>query len=101
MCVVIEDLNVSGMTKNHAIAGAAVACGSHEFRRHLRYKAAMRGRHSVVADRFFPSSKTCSTCGCVNPDGVLGLDVLTGVECGVVHERDPNGAINLEKRGPG
>jgi putative transposase len=99
MCVVIEDLNVSGMSKNHAIAGAVVACGFHEFRRQLRYKAAMRGGHIVVADRFFPSSKTCSACGCVNPDGVLGLDVWTCIEC-VVHERDPNGAINLEKRGP-
>jgi putative transposase len=58
------------MSKNHAIAGALLDCGFHEFRRQLQYKAAMRGP-IVVADRFFPSSKTCSACGCVNPDVVL------------------------------
>jgi putative transposase len=97
MCVVIEDLNVCGMSKNRPIAGAGVACGCHEFRRQLRYKAAMGGGHIVVADRFFPSSEDMlGVCGCVNPDGVLGLDVWTCIEWGVVHKRDPNGAINLE-----
>jgi putative transposase len=96
--IVIEDLNVSGMSKNHAIAGA-VDCGFYEFRRQLRYKAAMRGGRIVVADRFFPSSKTCSSCGCVNPDVVLGVDEWTCSECGTVHNRDANAAINLEKIG--
>jgi putative transposase len=97
--IVIEDLNVSGMSKNHAIAGAVLDCGFHEFRRQLQYKAAMRGWRIVVADRFFPSSKTCSACGCVNPYVVQGVDVWTCIECGVVHERDSNAAITLEKLG--
>jgi putative transposase len=63
------------MRKNHAIAGALLDCGFHAFRRQLQDKAAMRGGRIVVADRFFPSSKTCSAGGCVNPDVVLGVDV--------------------------
>jgi IS605 OrfB family transposase len=97
--IVIEDLNVSGMSKNHAIAGVVPDCGFYECRRQLQYKAAMRGGRIVVADRFFPSSKTCSSCGCVNPDVVLGVDEWTCSECGTVHNRDANAAINLEKIG--
>jgi putative transposase len=82
-----------------AIAGAVLDCGFHELRRQLRYEPAMRGGRIVVADRLFPSSKTCSAGGCVNPDVMLGVDVWTCIECGVVHERDPSGAINLEKLG--
>jgi transposase len=59
----------------------------------------MRGGRIVVADRVFPSSGICLACGCVNPDVALGVDVGTCIECGIVHERDPNAAINLEKRG--
>jgi hypothetical protein len=89
--------NVSGMSKNHAIAGAVLDCGFHEFRHQLQYKAAMGGGRIVVADRFFPSSRTCSACGCANPYVVQGVDVWTCIERDVVHERDSNAAITLEK----
>jgi hypothetical protein len=59
----------------------------------------VRGERIVVADRFLRSSKTCSACGCDNPDVVLCVDVWTCIECGVVHECDPDGEINLEKLG--
>jgi putative transposase len=85
--------------KNHAIAGSVLDCGLSKFRRQLQYKAPMRGGRIGVADRFLPLSKTCSACGCVNPDVALGVDVWTCIEGGIVHERDPNAAINLEKRG--
>lgn len=59
----IEDLNVRGMVKNRHLARSVADMGFFEFRRQLEYKAAMRGGQIVVADRFYPSSKTCSDCG--------------------------------------
>src|SRR5699024_186284 len=59
----IEDLNVSGMVKNRHLARAITDMGFFEFRRQLEYKAAMRGNQVVIIDRWYPSSKTCSTCG--------------------------------------
>ncbi len=61
--IVIEDLNVKGMMKNHRLARAIADMGFYEFRRQLTYKAELRGGLVVLADRFFPSSKTCSSCG--------------------------------------
>jgi putative transposase len=63
--VVLEDLNVAGMGKNHALAGSVSDAAFGEVRRQFDYKARMRGGHVHVADRWFPSSKTCSACGCV------------------------------------
>ncbi|MFG1468850.1 RNA-guided endonuclease InsQ/TnpB family protein, partial [Xylella fastidiosa] len=59
----IENLNVKGMVKNRHLARSIADMGFFEFRRQLEYKAAMRGGQVVVADRFFASSKMCSTCG--------------------------------------
>jgi putative transposase len=58
--IVIEDLNVSGMAKNHSLAGAVLDCGFYEIRRQLEYKAKMRGGRILVADRFYPSTQICS-----------------------------------------
>jgi transposase, IS605 OrfB family, central region len=60
--VVIEDLNVSGMLKNHKLAGSIADCGFYEFRRQLEYKAKLYDCQLVVADRFYPSSQLCSRC---------------------------------------
>lgn len=94
--VVLEDLNVSGMSKNHALAGAVLDCGFHEFRRQCEYKARMKGGRVVIAHRFFPSSKTCSDCGHVVAQLPLSVREWTCPDCGSVHDRDRNAAINLE-----
>ncbi|WP_432177257.1 RNA-guided endonuclease TnpB family protein [Streptomyces sp. NBC_00063] len=63
--VVVEDLNVVGMVKNRRLARAAADAGFGEIRRQLAYKTVWNGGHLEVADRWFPSSKTCSSCGTV------------------------------------
>ena len=63
--VVIEDLNVAGMVRNHRWARAICGLGMAELRRQLDYKTRDAGVRLVVADRWFPSSKTCSACGAV------------------------------------
>lgn len=97
--IVIEDLNISGMAKNHRLAGAILDGLFRETRRQLEYKTAMRGGRVIVADRFFPSSKRCSACHYVNPAVVLGVDEWTCPQCGVVHDRDENASDNLEQLG--
>ena len=62
--VVIENLNVSGMQANRKLAKAVSDMGFYEFRRQLEYKCQLYGSELVVVDRWFPSSKTCSNCGC-------------------------------------
>jgi putative transposase len=94
--IVIEDLNVAGMVKNHALAGSLADSAFGEIRRLIEYKAKMRGGHVVVADRFFPSSKTCSACGNVRDKLPLSIRQWTCSECGALHDRDRNAAINLE-----
>lgn len=92
----IEDLNVRGMIKNRHLARSVADMGFFEFRRQLEYKAAMRGGQIVVADRFYPSSKTCSACG--HKLEVLPLSVRewTCPTCATRHDRDVNAATNLK-----
>ena len=63
VAVVLEELNVSGMLRNHHLARAIADVGMHEFGRQVRYKAAWSGSEVMVADRWYPSSKRCSECG--------------------------------------
>lgn len=95
--VVIEDLNVSGMIANHKLAKSIQDMGFFEFRRQLTYKCELYGSKLVVVDRWFPSSKTCSSCG--TKKKTLGLDerVFQCDHCGFVIDRDLNAAINLSK----
>lgn len=93
--IVIEDLNVAGMVKNHCLAKSVSDRSFGEIRRQLTYKAALYGRTLVVADRWFPSTKTCSDCGFVNRTVVLGVKSWICPSCGVIHDRDHNAAINL------
>lgn len=100
--IVIENLNVSGMAKNHSLAGAVLDCGFAEIRRQLEYKATMRNGRVAIANRFFPSTQTCNCCDAVTgPRGRDELDVEEWVcrECGVVHSRDGNAAVSLRKLG--
>ena len=94
--VVLENLNVSGMMKNHHLAQAIGDVGFHEFKRQLQYKGQWYGCEVMFADRFYPSSKTCSRCGVVK--AVLGLEERTYhcEACGLEMDRDLNAAINLE-----
>lgn len=94
--IVLEHLNVSGMAKNHSLAGAVLDASFHEVRRQIEYKAAMRGGRVVIADQWFPSSKTCSACGHVVDNMPLSKREWTCPSCGAVHCRDGNAAINLE-----
>jgi putative transposase len=91
----IEDLNVKGMMANGKLSRAVADMGFHEFRRQLDYKAAMAGTRIVVADRWSPSSKTCSDCGHVVPTLPLSVRDWVCPACGSVHDRDRNAAINL------
>ena len=93
--IAIEDLNVSGMVKNHHLARAVSDMGLGEFRRQLAYKAWRRGRVVVMADRFFPSSKRCSACHFVMEEMPLSVRTWTCPRCGAGHLRDLNAAINL------
>jgi Putative transposase DNA-binding domain len=97
--LVIEDLNVSGMLKNHHLAQAIGDVGFSEFKRQLTYKTAWYGSQVLLADRWEPSSKTCSACGWVDEDLTLADRTFRcqhpDVLCGLVLDRDLNAAIHL------
>ncbi len=95
--VVIEDLNVAGMLKNHALALAISDVGWGEFRRQLTYKAAWYGCRVIVADRWEKSSKACCRCGWVDEQLTLAARTFRCQNCGLVIDRDLNAAKNLEK----
>ena len=92
----IEDLNVKGMLANRHLSRVIADMGFHELRRQLSYKAAWRGGHVVVVDRWYPSSKTCSCCGYRLKELALGTRSWTCPGCGVHHDRDINAAVNLK-----
>ncbi len=94
--IVLEDLNVRGMMKNRRLSRAISEVGFYEFRRQLEYKASLYGSTIVVADRWFPSSKKCSSCGAVRDRLELSERFWTCDHCGVEHDRDVNAAKNLE-----
>ena len=95
--VVIEDLNVAGMLKNHKLARSISDIGFGEFRRQLGYKSKIFGTELLVADRFFPSTKLCWACGRIK-DMPLSERVYR-CECGYVADRDLNAARNLSTLG--
>jgi putative transposase len=90
--VVLEDLNVRGMIRNHRLARHIADAGWSSFRRMLEYKAHWYGSKLVVAPRFLPSSKTCSDCGHVLDALPLSMRMWTCPACGVEHDRDANAA---------
>lgn len=96
--VVIEDLAVRNMLGNHSLARAISDAGWRELRGMLEYKCRWYGRELVVVDRWFPSSKVCSTCKAVCD--TLPLDVREWTcPCGAVHDRDVNAAVNIRAAG--
>lgn len=94
--VVIEDLAVSNMVKNHKLAQVILDCGFGEFKRQLEYKAKKFGCEIIVADRFYPSSKTCSNCGHIQ-DMPLKERIYNCQSCNYSLDRDLNAAINLSR----
>lgn len=95
--IVIEDLAVSNMMKNKHLSDAIRKQGFYEFRRQLEYKCKLRGIELIVADRFYPSSKTCSQCGEVKKDLKLSDRTYKCEKCGLIIDRDFNASINLSK----
>jgi len=93
--IVIEDLNISGMVKNHHLARAISDVGMHEMRRQLEYKSKFRGCELIIADRFFASSKTCSQCGMIKHDLTLPDRVFHCTNGCEPIDRDINAAKNL------
>lgn len=95
--VVMEDLNVSGMMKNRYLSRAISEQCFYKFIEYMRYKCEWNGIEFIQADRFYPSSKTCSRCGEVKRDLKLKDRTYTCSSCGLVIDRDYNAAINLSR----
>ena len=93
--ICIEDLNVKGMMANHKLARAIMDLGFYEFKRQLLYKAQMWQRIMVIADRWYPSSKTCSHCGEKLAELELSDRDWECPHCHTIHDRDTNAAMNL------
>jgi IS605 OrfB family transposase len=93
--VVAEDLNVAGLTRNRCLARAISDQGFGQARRMLGYKTYRNGGRLILADRFYPSSKTCSGCGAVKAKLPLHVRMYECERCGLVLDRDVNAARNL------
>ena len=93
----VEDLNVAGMIANHSLARALSDAGFGDLGRLLAYKAAWYGCQLTVADRWYPSSKTCSGCGQLKPDLTLADRTYRCAVCGLSLDRDVNAAVNLAR----
>ncbi|PRY60884.1 IS607 family element RNA-guided endonuclease TnpB [Glycomyces artemisiae] len=96
--IVIEDLNVAGMVTNHRLARRISDAGWGELRRQITYKSAWNGGSTVVANRWLPTSKTCSNCGTAKAKLSLSERVFRCQHCGMVLDRDLNAARNLANR---
>lgn len=97
--IVIEDLKVSGMVKDHKLAKAVSDAGFYKIRQQLEYKCAQKGRKLTVIGRFEPTSKKCSHCGHVKAKLALNDRTYICEECGMVMDRDLNAAINIVAAG--
>ena len=98
--LVLEDLNVAGMVRNRHLARSISDAAMGELSRQILYKARWHGVEVRVADRYFPSSKTCSACGEVRGDLALSTRIYSCGACGLVIDRDLNAAINLARWQP-
>jgi putative transposase len=92
--ITVEDLNISGMMKNRHLSKTVASQKFYEFRTKLKYKCDENGIELRVADRFYPSSKMCHSCGCIKKDLKLS-DRIYRCACGYIEDRDFNAALNL------
>ena len=97
--ICMEDLNVSGMLRNHKLASSIQEMSFYEFKRMLEYKANWYSRKLIFVDRFYPSSKTCNHCGYVNKKLKLSDRQWVCPYCGEIIERDYNAALNIRDEG--
>ncbi|MFL5701519.1 MAG: RNA-guided endonuclease InsQ/TnpB family protein [Ktedonobacteraceae bacterium] len=97
--ICVESLAVKNMVKNHSLAKAISDVGWGEFVRQLAYKSQWYGRTLIKIDRFYPSSKTCHACKHVLDSLTLDIREWVCPECGVVHDRDTNAALNILAEG--
>jgi putative transposase len=97
--VIIEDLSVRNMVRNHSLARAISDASWSEFRRQLEYKADWYGRTVIAVDRFYPSSKTCSACGVIAAKMPLSVREWECASCGAFHDRDVNAAKVIRAEG--
>ena len=93
--IAFENLNIQGMLGNHTLAKSIQDAGWGQFVRFCEYKQEWAGGTTSKADRFFPSSKACSACGSLNHGLALSDRQWTCLDCGAVHDRDENAAINI------
>ena len=93
--IAIEDLNIKGMVKSRRLSKSISDAGWSKFVDMLEYKADWYGRNMFKANRFYPSSKTCSNCGYIKQDLRLQDRQWTCPQCGTHHDRDINASINL------
>ena len=93
--IFMEDLNVSGMLKNHKLAKVIQEVGFYRFKSILVDKAFNNGKQVIFVDRFYPSSKICSVCGYKKHDLKLSDREWTCPQCGEHHDRDINAAMNI------
>jgi putative transposase len=97
--IVMEDLNVKGMMKNHNLAKSIQELSLNRFKEMLTYKSKWYGRDIIEIDRFYPSSKLCNCCGYKNNELKLNDREWKCTSCNTIHNRDLNAAINIEKQG--
>ncbi len=93
----VEDLNAAGMLTNRRLARVVSDAAFGELRRLLEYKTSWYGTDLVIADRWYPSSKTCSGCGTVKAELALAERTYACDACGLVLDRDVNAAVNLAR----
>ena len=96
--ICMEDLNTKGMLKNHKLAKSISDTAFGEIRRQLEYKSMLYGKQLLYVDRWFPSSKICSSCGCIQEKMPLHIREWTCPDCGAHHDRDINAAVNIVRR---
>ena len=97
--VVVESLSIKAMLKNHRLAQSISDVSWSQFFDLLAYKLKRQGKRLIKIDRFYPSSRICSSCGHKLDKLSLSTRVWTCSVCGVVHDRDCNAAINIRKQG--
>ena len=97
--IVVEDLNISGMMKNKHLSKAIQGQRLYEFYRQIKYKTERNNIKLIVADRYYPSSKTCNNCGSYNKELKLSDRNYICKECGITLDRDINASMNLKAYG--
>lgn len=97
--VCVEDINLRGLSQSLKLGKSTMDNGFGMFRNFLRYKLEEQGKHFIVIDKWFPSSKTCNCCGYINKELVVGVPEWICQECGLIVERDYNAALNIKEEG--